>query len=782
MRRKISTLIPVLMVLLQLSMQSCTRSKESKLGKNKFEDVVAAMTSEEKVDLVCGADTSIVQGAAGTTCNLNRFGIPSTVLADGPQSVNISVNPKSLAGKNGTKSSTGIYLDNSSGTDSSLRYATAFPSSSALAATWNIEMARQVGSALGNEALEFNIDVLLAPGMNTQRNPSCGRNFEYFSEDPQVSGTMASAVVKGIQSNGIGATLKCLTAYNQETNRKNINCIVSQRALREIYLRGFEIAVKESQPWCIMTAYNRINGHYAAENGELLTIVLRNEWGFKGMVMTDWGNLGDPVAKMYAGNDLLMSGSKEERKALMWALKNKTLDEKVLNVNVTRILQMIEKTPKFRNYKPSNMPNSALHAKLAREAADEGLVLLKNNNETLPFNPKIKTIALFSKGSYYFVASGTGSGESHPLHSVSVNEGMKNAGFQIVKYLDDIYSNFVDTILANNSKVSDYFKRRIVPFHSELSMSKAILAQQTAASDIAVITIGRTGGEGHDNGYIPLDEVEQNLVRDVCDVYHAAGKKVVVVLNVGGAFETASWRDLPDAILLAWQTGEQGGNAVVDVLKGDVNPSGKLPVSFPVKYEDVPSAKSFAIEPESQKVVNINPSFYDEGIYVGYRYYDSFKVPVAYEFGYGLSYTSFEYSDLKLSNQTFIDKLKVSLKVKNTGKVSGKEVVQLYLSAPNTEIKKPVQELKGFAKTKLLQPGESQQLTFELDARSLASFWSGISAWVADNGDYQVRIGASSKDIRLKASFTLPKDIVVEKVHDVMYPNFAMKEFNRNSK
>lgn len=261
----------------------------------------------------------------------------------------------------------------------------------------------------------------------------------------------------------------------------------------------------------------------------------------------------------------------------------------------------------------------------------------------------------------------------------------------------------------------------------------------------------------------------------MCDVFHAAKKKVVVILNVGGVWETVSWRDYPDAILLAWQPGQEGGHAVADILKGAVNPSGKLPDSFPLKYEDVPSAATFPGEPVDEPI----NSFYSEGIYVGYRYYDSFNVPTAYEFGYGLSYTSFDYSDLKLSSTRFSSKLKVTVLIKNTGKVAGKEIVQLYLAAPSAQIEKPVHELKGFAKTKLLQPGESQQLEFELNERSLASFWSGIDAWVADKGDYEVRIGASSKDIRLKASFNLPEDIIVEKVHDVLYPSFLLKELSR---
>jgi len=323
-----------------------------------------------------------------------------------------------------------------------------------------------------------------------------------------------------------------------------------------------------------------------------------------------------------------------------------------------------------------------------------------------------------------------------------------------------------------------HFKNRLVAFSKEKIVSRKEIKDYESRSDIAIITLGRSAGENYENGYLPITEIELDLVKNVSEIFHSAGKKVIVILNVGGVWETASWRDYADAILLAWQPGQEGGYAVADILTGKVNPSGKLPDSFPIKYKDVPSADTFPGKPVEAPV----NSFYKEGIYVGYRYYDSFNVPTAYEFGYGLSYTKFAYSDLKLSSSTFSKKMKVSVTIKNTGQASGKEVVQLYLSAPSTEIEKPVQELKGFAKTKLLKPGESQKLTFELDERSLASFWSGISAWVADKGNYEVRIGASSKDIRLKASFNLPKDIVVEKVHNVLYPNFYMEELSRFEK
>ena len=459
-------------------------------------------------------------------------------------------------------------------------------------------------------------------------------------------------------------------------------------------------------------------------------------------------------------------------------------------------MQLKLKTPRALGYVASQKPDLKAHAEIAREAAGEGLVLLKNDQKTLPFN-QVKTVAVFGKIAYYLIDAGTGSGGVRSnKYAISVNDGLKAAGFQVLKELEDAYTAFNASIMENNlvpdyfnnpkmladngvkdGKAPGHFKKRLIPFHDELFMSKESIEKQVPVSDIAVITLGRSGGENYENGYLPASQAELDLVRNVCDVYHAAGKKVVVVLNVGGVWETASWSSYPDAILLAWQPGQEGGYAVADILKGAVNPSGKLPDTFVLKYDDVPSANSFPGEPADNPV----NTFYKEGIYVGYRYFDSFKVPVAYEFGYGLSYTTFEYSGLKLSGPVFNQKITVTVNVKNSGPVAGKEIVQLYLAAPDIQMEKPVQELKGFDKTGLLQPGESQTLTFQLDTRSLASFRSGISSWVADQGDYEVRIGASSKDIRVKSSFSLPKNIVVEQVHDVLYPNFAMKELSRRS-
>jgi beta-glucosidase len=528
----------------------------------------------------------------------------------------------------------------------------------------------------------------------------------------------------------------------------------------------------------------------------MLQDIVRDEWGFDGLFMTDFdGHYGDAVAKVRAGNNLLMSGSKRELNELTNALKNKTLDESALDKNLYYNMKLKLSSPSMKGYTPSLKPDLKAHAKVAREAASEGIVLLKNENNTLPM--KKKKVALFGKISYHLIPFGTGSGSVRSYqYAVSVNEGLQAAGFKVLKEMEKFYIDYIEKIKKENlvppyfdnpkmrkdngivgNQAPPHFKERLVAFSREKSLKRSEIETFESKSDIAIITLGRSAGENYENGYLPITQTELDLVRNVCDIFHANGKKVIVVLNVAGVWETASWRDYPDAILLAWLPGQEGGHAVADILKGAVNPSGKLPDSFPLKYEDVPSAPTFPGEPAEEPIV----SLYNDGIYVGYRYYDSFHVPTAFEFGYGMSYTKFTYSNLKLSSNSFSTKLKVTVTIKNTGKVPGKEIAQLYLSAPSMRLEKPVHELKGFAKTKLLKPGQSQQLSFELDARSLASFWSGIDAWVADKGDYEVRIGASTKDIRLKASFNLPEDIIVEKLHDVLYPNFVLKELSRFS-
>jgi len=735
---------------------------EPKLGKDKIGDIIAAMTLEDKVYLLMGLGdanwtnpasgekTVIIDGEAGRTWDIPRLGITPAVLTDGPAGLRINPHPEGL---------------------NITRYCTAFPTATALATSWNTELVENVGKAIGNEVLEYGSDVLLAPAINIHRNPLCGRNFEYYSEDPIIAGKIGAAMVRGIQSNGVGTSLKHYAANNIETNRNSINAVISQRALREIYLRGFEIVVKESQPWTVMSSYNRLNGFYTSENYDLITTILRDEWKFEGMVMSDWWGGVDAVAQMNAGNDLLMPGC-SQREELLKALKNKMINEAVIDRNLARILTFILKTPRFKGYVFSDKPDLNGHALISRNAAGEGMVLLKNDKNTLPFQ-NIKRVALFGKTSYRYIAGGTGSGEVNYEHAATINESFENSGFKVVKPLEDIYAYFIDTITKASK---DDNKKFVVDFHPELALNKEQIISQVKDADIAIITIGRNAGEGADRPVsdFSLTDVEKQLIREVSEAFHSANKKVVVVLNIGGVIATPDWRDFPDAILLAWQNGQEGANAIVDILKGKVNPSGKLPMSFPMAYADVPSAKYFPGEPPENPV----NAFYSEGIYVGYRYYETFNIPTAYEFGYGLSYTQFEYSNIRLSSDVFENEIVVKLDVKNTGKKEGKEVVQLYLHAPDAEIEKPIQELKGFVKTRLLKPGESQEVTFTLDARALASFWTNISSWVAEKGIYEVRLGASSKDIRLKSNFTLPETKVVEKVHSVLYPNRPVNEIS----
>ena len=752
--------------------------------------MVSEMTLEEKIGLIVGDGRFLpaVDSGAGeegkgmiitdqrSKLLIPRLSIWSTAMSDGPAGLNRE------APKAGQKE---------------YHYTTAFPTATCLAATWNTDLVEQVGKAFGNEALEYGFDLVLGPGLNIHRNPKCGRAFEYYSEDPLLTGKMAASMVRGMQSWGIGATLKHFVANNQETNRHFYNAVISQRALREIYLRGFEIAVKEGKPRSIMTSYNRLNGFYTAENPELLQKIVRQEWGFNGFFITDFDGKGSALARVRAGTDLMMSGHRQEYEELKSALERKTLDERTLDDALYYFIKFKLTSPRANGHVPTSQPDLKAHAAIARQAAAEGMVLLKNENHTLPLKGG-ETLAVFGKISYYLIAFGTGSGSVRSYkYRVSVNQGLKDAGFKVLSDLENAYDAYIEKIIREN-KVPPYFdnpkmrkdngivgdqapphfKNRLVAFSKEKPLSKAEIKKYASRADVALITLGRSAGENYENGYLPITQTERELVHNVSTIFHAAGKKVIVVLNIAGVWETASWRDDVDAILLAWLPGQEGGRAVADILRGTVNPSGKLPDSFPLKYDDVPSAPYFPGEPKDNPV----NSFYKEGIYVGYRYYDSFHVPTAYEFGYGLSYTTFRYANLKLSSPVFSKKLTVSVHVKNTGKVAGKEVVQLYISAPTTQIEKPVQELKGFAKTKVLQPGEGQTLSFELNARDLASFWSGISTWVVDKGKYTVRIGASSKDIRLQRTFRVPKDIFVEKEHDVLFPNFYMEELSRFDK
>ena len=749
--------------------------------------LVSKMTLEEKVNLVVGMGMKVrgmsqgnetgigqiedkVPGAAGTTFAIPHLGITSTVVADGPAGLRISPTRKH---------------------DTKTYYATAWPVATLLASTWDINLVQQVGRAMGNEVKEYGVDVLLGPGLNIQRNPLGGRNFEYYSEDPLIAGKMTAAMVNGIQSNGVGTSIKHFALNNQEKNRNTVNAIVSERALREIYLKGFEIAVKESQPWTVMSSYNKLNGTYTSEEYDLLTTILRKEWGFNGIVMTDWFGGKDAVAQMKAGNDLLMPGTPDQKKAIKDAVNNGMLDVKVIDANAERIVNYILGTPSFKKYVFSNKPDLKAHAAIARTAAAEGMVLLKNNNNTLPFSKATKQIAAFGITSYDFVSGGTGSGHVNEAYTISLVQGLSNAGYKLDKSLSNAYQTYV-TGEKDRQPKKNFFEEfsNPTPRVTEMTINNNLINSKAATDDIALITIGRNAGEGSDRKVendFNLKEEEIKLIENVSNAFHAKNKKVVVIINAGGVIEVAGWRDKADAILLTWQPGLEAGNAVADILSGKVNPGGKLATTFPLKYNDDVTVKNFpGKEFPDQAVAGMfgmkqipAEVIYEEGIYVGYRYYNTFNVKPAYEFGYGLSYTNFTYSNLKLSSINFKESITATVDIANTGKTAGKEVVQLYLSAPAAKMNKPQEELKGFAKTNLLQPGQKQTIRFVIAAKDLASFATNTTSWIAEAGKYEVKVGASSAAIKQTASFQLPVELVVEKCHKVLVPQVEINELKK---
>lgn len=804
MMKKVSTLIVLFALLCFISINASAQKKPKaaapQLGKAPVKDVIKAMTLEEKAKLVVGMGFKMpgmpkpspkqmkegvdiggfklppsdedaynipekVPGAAGRTHGIKRLGIPSITVSDGP--AGIRIDPI----RNGDSSKT--------------YYATAFPVGTLLASSWDPALVHQVGVAFGNEIHEYGADVILGPGENIHRNPLGGRNFEYFSEDPLVSGRIAAAIINGIQSQGVGTSIKHFVANNQETNRNSVNTIVSQRAMREIYLKGFEIAIKGSHPWTVMSSYNKLNGTYTSERHDLLTTVLKDEWGFKGLVMTDWFGGHDAVAQMNAGNDLLMPGNPQQSKDIVDAVKAGKISQKQLDANVERVLNIILISPEFKKYKYSGVPNLKKNAQVSRMAATQGMVLLKNDGKALPLT-SAKKIALFGNTSYDLIAGGTGSGNVNKAYTISLIQGLTNGGYSVDANLKTAYESYISDIKAKQPKnAMSIFMTPPPP--PQMTIAPDLLSQEADHADVAVFTLGRNSGEGRDRKVdddFNLMDSEKALIKNISDAFHAKGKKLIVVLNIGGVIETASWRDEADAILLAWQPGLEAGNAITDVLSGKVNPSGKLASTFPVTYDDVSSAKNFPGKnlpmPAGQKPSPMGgrPSevTYEEGIYVGYRYYNTFDVKTAYPFGYGLSYTTFKYSDLKLSSKTFNGSVTATVTVTNTGDVTGREVVELYVSAPVKTMQKPEEELRAFGKTKTLAPKASQTLTFTLTAKDLESFDTARSAWVAEDGTYKVKIGASATDIKKTAKFDLPKAIVVEKVHNVLKPEVQIAE------
>lgn len=723
------------------------QAQDYRLAPDNIDEIISHMTLDEKTRIVVASKSASfkrypeleatlrkeIDGVAGRSSAIPRLGIPSTIHSDGPAGLRIEDG----------------HHDH---------LATAFPIASALAATWNEPLVQEIGRAIGEEFRDYGCDIYLGPAINIHRNPLCGRCFEYYSEDPVVSGRLGTATTLGVQSAGVGASLKHFAANSQETNRTTINEIVDERALREIYLKGFETVVKEADPWTVMASYNRLNGTFTQESRDLLTDILRGEWGYKGMVMSDWTlDLRNSAAMIHAGCDMFQPGSSKHMKALKAAIEDGTLSEEELGQSVRRVLEMVVKTPTFAQYKYTNHPDLRSHDDVNRRAASESLVLLKNDHNTLPMRD-VHKVALFGSQSYSFLTRGTGSGHVFSDHEVSLTDGLKARGIEITDDLADVYKSHIDSLdlVFINPELGWILGIEQCP---EIPISQRMISRQAEQADMAILTIGRQGGEGWDREIdgpkgFNLTELEQGLIEDICNAFHAVGKRVVVIINSGMVIETASWRDRPDGILLAWEPGCEAGNAVAEVLTGEVCPSGKLAETWARDIMDYPSSEWFPIGDGRCTV----ESPHKEGIWVGYRYFDSFGVPVSYPFGYGLSYTTFAYSHPRIERTS--DGFKAYITVTNTGSVAGKEAVQLYSTAPDADpnaavMPKPLHELKAFAKTALLQPGESETLQMSVTDYALSSYDETSHSWVAPKGRYSISFGASVEDIRARASYRM---------------------------
>ncbi len=668
----------------------------------KHGDIIAKMSLQQKAEFCSGKDFWHLQGN-------DELGLPSIMVCDGPHGLR----------KKKEKKEKGELM--------SSKPATCFPTAVTTASSWNPELIEQMGKALGEECLEEKVSVLLGPGINIKRSPLCGRNFEYFSEDPYLAGKIGTAFVNGVQSTGVGTSLKHFAVNNQETRRMTVDAVADERTLREIYLAAFEPVVKDAQPWTVMNAYNRLNGEYCAENKWLLNDVLRDDWGFEGIVVTDWGANNSKVQGLKAGQDLEMPTSFGiAAKEIVDAVNAGELDESVVDTCVDRIIDLILKAKEnTRDF----VYDKDEHIALARKIAGESMVLLKNEKNTLPLDQskKIALIGEMAKNPRY---QGAGSSLINPTR------------------LDNSFDE-----LINEGVSLDYaagYERKSDKPNAEL-MGEAVAKAKNA--DIAVLFIGLTESyetEGNDRKHINLPESHNALVDAVC----AACEKVVVVLS-GGCPVTMPWLDKVDAVLNGYLGGQAGGSAIVDILLGKVNPSGKLAETYPLCLEDTPANSNFPGSPITVE--------YREGIYVGYRYYDTAKKDVLFPFGYGKSYTTFEYSDVKLSADSIkdTDTVTVSFNVKNTGDVDGAEVVQVYVTDSESTIFRPEKELKGFKKV-FLKAGEEQEVSITLDKRAFSYYNINIHDWHVESGEFKVLVGASSRDIKLEATVSVESTVEAE--------------------
>ncbi len=664
--------------------------------------LISQMTLEEKASLCSGKD-------AWHTKPIERLGIPSIRMSDGPH---------------GLRKADALF-------DKSVP-ATCFPTAVTLASSWDRELLEKVGKAIGEECQAENVQILLGPGVNIKRSPLCGRNFEYYSEDPFLSSEIAKHFIKGVQSEGVGTSIKHFAANNQEHRRLTVDAIVDERTLREIYLASFERAVKEAKPWTVMCSYNKVNGTYASENEFLLTQILRNEWSFEGFVVSDWGAVNDRVLGLSAGLDLQMpyDGGHGDRK-IIEAVKSGKLLEEVLDRALERILKIVFRA--IENKRENTTYDKEAHHKLAREVARECFVLLKNEDNILPLK-KEGTIALI--GAFAKKPRFQGGGSSH-VNPTKVDDAVE----EITKLVEG---------KANILYAEGYNLENDIPDEKLIEEAKEIAKR----ANVVVIFAGlpeRYESEGYDRDHMKMPETHNKLIEEIAQV----NNNLVVVLSNGSPVEMP-WVEKSKAILETYLGGQAWGGAVADVLLGIANPSGKLAETFPKKLTDNPSYLFFPGEKDCAE--------YREGIFVGYRYYDKKEMEVLFPFGYGLSYTNFEYSDLRLEKKELTDReiLKVKIKVKNTGKVRGKEIVQLYVKDVKSSVIRPQKELKGFVKVEL-ESGEEKEVEFELDKRAFAYFNVDIKDWYVETGEFEILIGKSSRDIVLKDTVYVKSTVEIKR-------------------
>jgi beta-glucosidase len=660
----------------------------------KIPDLIKKMTLEEKAALCTGA-------SPWTTTPIKHLGVPEMTVSDGPHGV------RRVADMN----------DFISGS----LPATCFPTASCMASTWDVDLIHSLGQAIAEECIALKVDVVLGPGANMKRTPLGGRNFEYYSEDPYLAGQMAASFINGVQSKGVGTSLKHFAANNQEWQRMVIDARVDERALREIYLPAYETAVKKAKPWTVMCAYNKLNGTYCSENHRLLVDILKDEWGFEGFVVSDWGAVHDRVISLKGGLDLEMPGPRDRRvKAVVDAVRSGALDEAVLDESVHRILGIVFKaaaTVKGASF------DAARHHALARRVAAEGMVLLKNNG-ILPLKEQqhITVIGRAAEQAHF-----QGGGSSH-INPTRVDNPFKE--------LQQTAGN-AELTYTGGYPAGEAFDQPLI---------EAAVASARSA-DVALLYLAlpeSKESEGYDRPDLDLTAHQIELIKAVT----AVQPKTVVILNNGAPVVMGEWIDGAAAVLEAWMMGQAGGGAIADVLYGKVNPCGRLAETFPLKLVDTPAQINFPGENGQVR--------YGEGIFIGYRYYDAKEMPVQFPFGYGLSYTTFACKNLKVSAASFkdVDGLTVSVDVTNTGKVAGKEVVQVYVHDHKSRLVRPPRELKGFAKVEL-KPGETKTVTLALDFRAFAYYHPGYQQWITEDGEFDILVGASSADIRASQTVML---------------------------